>query len=58
MQTPKSPILFMFYFMSRLYRMREYPLNGLISGRCNLDNLVRMIDTAAVFFQTYFIIAF
>lgn len=57
MQTPKSPILFMFYFMSRQYRMREYPLNGLISGR-NLDNLVRMFDTAAVFFQTYFIIAF
>ena len=57
MQTPKSPILFMFYFMSRQYRMREYPLNGLISGR-NLDKLVRMFDTAAVFFQTYFIIAF
>ena len=50
MQTPKSPILFMFYFMSRLYRMREYPLTGLISGRCNLDNLVKMFDTAGVIF--------
>ena len=44
--------------MSRQYRMREFPLTGLISGRCNLDNLVRMIDTATVLFQTYFIIPF
>lgn len=43
--------------MSRQYRMREFRLTGLISGRCNLDNLVRMIDTTAVFFQTYFIIS-
>ena len=44
--------------MSRQYRMREFPLTGLILGHCNLDNLARMIDTAAVFFQTYFIIPF
>ena len=25
--------------MSRQYRMREFPLTGLISGHCNLDNL-------------------
>ena len=44
--------------MSRQYRMREFPLTGLISGHCNRDNLARMIDTAAMFFQRYFIILF
>ena len=45
--------------MSSQYNMREFFLNGLISGsesgRYNLDNIVGTFNTAAVCFKTYFI---
>ena len=44
--------------MSSQYKMREFLLNGLISGRFNVDNIAGTFNTAAVCFKTYFIIAF
>ena len=48
---------FDFYFMSSQYKMREFFLTGLISGRFNLDTIVRTLISPAVCFKTYFIIA-
>ena len=48
---------FYFYFMSSQYKMREFFLTGLISGRFNFDTIVRTLISPAVCFKTYFIIA-